>query len=160
MQESAITRMNGTLTAERRLQSASVGVLALALLAACDVAPTAKTTSEPATPPTNSILSGTSQQLRQRQADFLNRIRAADPQERTIDRALLNEQNELGLILDRSVEMDKIPALMRSILTEMAHEFPGQDLTIIAYTPSEPPRKIGTARLNARSRDMSYTPEQ
>ncbi len=106
------------------------------------------------------MLSGTSQQLRQRQADFLNRIRAADPQERTIDRALLNEQNELGLILNRSVEMDKIPALMRSILTEMAHEFPGQDLTVIAYTPSAPPRKIGTARLNAQSRDMSYTPEQ
>ncbi len=104
-------------------------------------------------------MSGSGRELRQRQADFLNQIRAADPQERTIDRALLNEQNELGLILDRGVEMDKIPALMRTILTEMAREFPGQDLTVIVYTPSEPPRKIGTARLNARSRDMSYTAE-
>jgi len=97
--------------------------------------------------------------LKQRQAEFLNRIRGADPQQRTIDRALLNEQNELGLVLDRSVEMDKIPDLMRSILTEMAREFPGQDLTVLAYTPSNPPRKIGAARLNAQTRDMSYDPE-
>ncbi len=55
---------------------------------------------------------------------FLNRIREADPQQRTIDRAMLNEQNELGLILDRSVEMQNIPDLMRAILGQMANEFP------------------------------------
>lgn len=91
--------------------------------------------------------------------EFLNRIRAADPQKHTIDRAMLNAQNELGLILDRSVEMDKVPALMKSMLMQMAKEFPGEDLTVIAYTPSEPPHKIGTARLNAGTRDMTYTPE-
>ena len=98
--------------------------------------------------------------LKQRQADFLNRIREADPQYRTIDRAVLNGKNELGLILDRSVEMDKVPDLMRTVLTQMAREFPGQDLTVIAYTPSNPPHKIGTARLNAQTRDLSYTPGQ
>ncbi|MDP9291241.1 MAG: hypothetical protein M3O82_02620 [Verrucomicrobiota bacterium] len=100
------------------------------------------------------------QNLRQRQIEFLNRIRQADPQGHTIDRALLNEQNELGLVLDRSVEMDKIPALMRTMLGQMAREFPGEDLTVIAYAPSNPPRKIGTARLNARTRDMTYTAEK
>jgi len=98
--------------------------------------------------------------LKQRQIEFLNRIRKADPQHQTIERAVFNEQNELGLILNRSVEMDKIPALMRSMLVQMARAFPGQDLTILAYTPSNPPRKIGTARLNARTRDMTYTPER
>jgi hypothetical protein len=98
--------------------------------------------------------------VKQHQIALLNRIRKADPQHRTIERALFNDQNELGLILNRSVEMDKIPALMRSILTQMAREFPGQDLTVLAYTPSNPPRKIGTARLNARTRDMTYTPER
>jgi hypothetical protein len=96
--------------------------------------------------------------VKQRQIEFLHRIRDSDPQGRTIDRAIFNEENELGLILDRSVEMDKIPALMRTILTGMAREFPGQDLTVLAYTPSQPPRKIGTAHLDARTRDMSYTP--
>jgi len=100
------------------------------------------------------------QDLKQRQMTFLNRIREADPKARTIERALLNEQNELGLVLDRTVEMDKIPALMRTMLGQMAREFPGQDLTIIAYTPSNPPRKIGTARLDARTRDMTYTPQK
>lgn len=96
---------------------------------------------------------------RGKQADFLNQIRQADPEFRTIERALLNEENELGLILDRSVDLEKIPALMRLMLTKMAAQFPGVDLTVLAYTPSKPPQKVGTARLNARTRDMTYTPE-
>lgn len=116
----------------------------------------------PPLPETQSRLPAASQNAagdRQKQADFLNRIRAADPQKRTIEKALLNENNELGLILDRSVEMNDVSGLMRSMLTEMAKEFPGQDLTVVAYAPSSPPMKIGTARLNARTRDMTYTPE-
>ncbi len=144
--------------AGQRLNRTALSLFACAILAGCDVAPT-NTASAPSTPSSNQPPLGSGRELRQRQADFLNRIRAADPQERTIDRALLNEQNELGLILDRSVEMDKVPDLMRSVLTEMAREFPGQDLTVLAYAPSEPPRKIGTARLNAQTRDMSYTAE-
>lgn len=101
-----------------------------------------------------------SSDLRQRQLAFLNRIREADPQGHTIDRALLNEQNELGLILDRSVEMQNIPPLLKTMLTKMASEFPGEDLTVVAYAPSNPPRKIGTAHLNAATRDMTYTPEK
>jgi hypothetical protein len=99
------------------------------------------------------------QDFKQRQLAFLNRIRDADPQQRTIERAMLNEQNELGLILDRNVEMNRIPDLMRMMLTEMAREFPGQDLTVLAYAPSNPPRKIGTAHLDGRTREMNYVPE-
>jgi len=98
--------------------------------------------------------------LKQRQIAFLNRIRKSDPQHRTIERALFNDQNDLGLILNRSVDLDKIPALMRTVLAQMVRDFPGQDLTILAYTPSNPPRKIGTARFNARTRDMTYTRER
>ena len=137
----------------RQFASCAITVLAAMSLASCDVAPPAATKAPTAE-------SGSSRETTQRQAEFLNRIRAADPEQRTIERALLNEQNELGLILDRTVPMDKIPDLMRSMLTEMAREFPGQNLTVLAYAPSEPPRKIGTARLNAQTRDMTYTPEQ
>jgi hypothetical protein len=129
-----------------------------ALAAGCDqptsAPPSTESESRPTTPPL------ATDNVKQRQADFLNRIRAADPQHQTIDRAMLNDQNELGLILDRTVEMDRVPDLMRSILTQMAREFPGEDLTVLAYTPSNPPHKIGTARLNAQTRDMSYTPTQ
>jgi hypothetical protein len=102
---------------------------------------------------------GSGSSLRQRQADFLNRIRESDPQYQTIQKALLNENNELGLILSRGVQLDSIPALMRAMLTQMAKEFPGHDLTIIAYAPSQPPARIGSAHLDAHSNQMTYTPE-
>lgn len=89
---------------------------------------------------------------------FLHRIREADPNEQTINRALMNDEGELGVILDKSVPMDGIPPLMKKLLTEMASDFPGEDLTVIAYTPSAPPMKLGTAKLDARTGEMSYTP--
>lgn len=97
--------------------------------------------------------------FKQRQIAFLNRIREADPEHRVIDHALLNKQNELGVILARTVEMNRIPDLMRSLLTQMAHEFPQQDLTVIAYASANPPLKIGTARFDAGRREMNYYPE-
>ena len=125
-------------------------------LAGCDgPVPVAPGTSVAPTPGTMTAGGGD----RAKQAAFLNEIRKADPNFQTIERALLNEQNELGLVLDRSVELEKIPALMKLMLTKMAAQFPGEDLTVVAYTPSNPPRKVGTARLNARTRDMTYTPE-
>jgi len=140
-------------------RSLAVVCTALGLLVSCDVAPPPVTKA--ANSPIPSVATGgNTSDLKQRQAAFLNRIRAADPQQTTIDRALLNDQNELGLILDRRVEMDKIPDLMRTMLQQMAREFPDQDLTVLAYAPSEPPRKIGTARFNARTREMTYNPEQ
>ncbi len=110
--------------------------------------------------PQNNVPSGGNSGLRQRQAEFLHRIRQADPQFKTIDRALLNEQNELGLVLNQSVAMDDIPALMRTMLAQMAKAFPQQDLTVVAYAPSNPPMKIGTATLDARSGDMKYVRAQ
>src|SRR5205807_2565687 len=61
----------------------------LALLVACDQ-PVSLSPSNRQSP----VPPGAANDLRQRQADFLNRIRAADPDHRTIDRAMLNEQNE------------------------------------------------------------------
>lgn len=130
-------------------------ILAGASLVACD----APVSVPPAGDGQQSSLSAPNS-LKTRQAEFLNRIRDADPAHRTIDRAMLNEHNELGLILDRTVELDKVPELMRTIVIQMAREFPGQDLTVLAYTPSNPPRKIGTAHLDAHSRAISYDPAQ
>jgi hypothetical protein len=97
---------------------------------------------------------------REHQAAFLQRIRNSDPQFRAIERAVFNERNELGVVLDRTVEMDSVPQLMRSLLTQMAREFPGQDLTILAYAPADPPMRLGVARLDARTRQMTYTADR
>ncbi len=101
--------------------------------------------------------SGSSQ--RQRQADFLNHLRQSDPQYQTIQKAVLNRNNELGVVLSGNVRLETIPALMRARLTQMAREFPGRDLTITAYAPTQPPARIGTAHLDTRTRQMTYTPE-
>jgi hypothetical protein len=103
---------------------------------------------------------GTEQSQEQAKLSFLKRIRDADPQYNTIERALMNERNELGIILSRNVSMDDIPTLMRSLLKQMAAEFPGENLTVIAYAPTEPPMAIGTGRLDASTREMTYTPAQ
>jgi hypothetical protein len=137
--------------------SSSLILGCLLLLASCDASPPA---SAPSTEQDRGVQPESSQGLKQRQMAFLNRIREADPQQRTIDRALINQQNELGLILDRSVEMQKIPDLMRTMLEQMAREFPNQDLTVLAYAPSNPPQKIGTAHLDARTSAMTYVPAQ
>jgi hypothetical protein len=129
------------------------------LFVSCDARQSISSTNAPPVEQNRVAQPDARQDVKQRQLAFLNRIREADPQQRTIDRAMLNEQNELGLILDGNVGMDRIPDLMRMMLTEMAREFPGQDLTVLAYTPSNPPRKIGTARLDGRTREMNYVPE-
>ena len=128
------------------------------LLSSCDTRQSISSTNAPPVEQ-NRVAPDARQDFKQRQLAFLNRIRDADPQHRTIERAMLNEQNELGLILDRSVELNRIPDLMRTMLTQMASEFPGQDLTVIAYTPSNPPQKVGTGYLNSRTKEMNYVPE-
>jgi len=132
----------------------------LCLLVSCDTRESISSGNAPPAEQNRVAQPAARQDFKQQQLAFLNRIRDADPQQRTIERAMLNEQNELGLILDANVGMDRIPDLMRMMLTEMAREFPNQDLTVLAYTPSNPPRKIGTAHLDARTRAMSYVPEQ
>jgi len=97
---------------------------------------------------------------RQRQMEFLNEMRSFDPQHEVIDRAIFNQANELGIIVNRTVVMEKIPPLMRTLLKKMAEQFPHRDLTILAYAPADPPLKIGTAHLDARTGDMSYSPEK
>ena len=99
------------------------------------------------------------QDLRRRQMEFLNQIRRFDPQREVIDRAVFNERNELGIIVDHSMEIQKIPRLTRTLVTKMAQQFPNQDVTILAYAPTNPPLKLGTAHLDARTGDMVYSPQ-
>ena len=131
------------------------------LLAACDQpAPPVVSDGRGLAPASRSIERGQASAgtVREQQAAFLNRIRQSDPQFETIQKAVLNEQNELGLVLNRNVDLESIRPLMRTMLTQMAREFPGQDLTVVAYAPANPPMKIGTGRLDAQTRQMSYTP--
>jgi len=76
-------------------------------------------------PPVQARSADNGSEVRQRQIAFLHRIRQADPRYETIEKAILNEQNELGVILNRHVEMEAVRPLMRTLLTQMAKAFPG-----------------------------------
>ncbi len=141
----------------RLRQGAVICSLGIALLGAGWGPHAAAPFGEYSPPPVQARSAEDGSELRQRQIAFVHRIRQADPRYETIEKAILNEQNELGVILNRHVEMEAVRPLMRTLLTHMAKAFPGQNLTVIAYAPSEPPMKIGTARLNARTRQMTYT---
>ena len=80
---------------------------------------------------------------------ILNRIRQDDSL--FIGRTLLNDQNQLGLVLDSTVAPDKVEGLMRKVMTQMAREFPKEDITVSVYGSSNPPRKLGTAQLNGQT---------
>jgi hypothetical protein len=75
------------------------------LLSSCDTRQSISSTNAPTAEQSRVAQPDARQDFNQRQLAFLNRIRDADPQQRIIDRAMLNEQNELGLILDRNLEM-------------------------------------------------------
>ena len=148
----------------RRVGRAFPGILLAAIVTSCS--PPVMDEPQGATAPPRDYQAGGGSGVgpatnhRQRQAEFLQRIRSADPQFQTIERALFNERNELGVVLDRKVEMDSVPRLMRSLLTQMAQEFPGEDLTVFVYAPSDPPMRLGVARLDARTRQMTYTADR
>jgi hypothetical protein len=138
----------------------AAATLAVFILVGCGKPPTRSSSSETAAEryPSAQARTANTGGIEQRRADLLNRIRSADPSQATIVRALLNEKNELGLVLSRTVDLDDVPKLLRSMLAELDKSFPGQDHTAVAYTPTNPPQTIGTARLDRRTRDMTYTP--
>jgi hypothetical protein len=62
-------------------------------------------------PPVQARSAEATHDLRQRQVAFLHRLRQADPRYQTIEKAILNEQNELGVILNRHVDMEAVRLL-------------------------------------------------
>jgi hypothetical protein len=94
----------------------------------------------------------------QRQWNYLNRIRQSESLYTLIDRTLLDDQNHVGIVLFSSVTPEKIPDLMRQVMTKMAQEFPQTDLTLDVYQSTTPPKKLGTAKLTGQTGEVIYTP--
>jgi hypothetical protein len=73
----------------------SVTMGCLRLLASCDARQSISSSNGPPAEQNRVAQPDARQDFKQKQLAFLNRIREADPQQRTINRAMLNEQNEL-----------------------------------------------------------------
>ncbi len=93
----------------------------------------------------------------QRHWTFLNQIRQEDAFSGSISRTLLDEQNQLGVVLYSSVKPEAVPDLMRAVLRGLAQKFPGEDATVIVYMTATPPRKIGSAHLDGKTEEPTYT---
>lgn len=94
----------------------------------------------------------------QRHWTFLNRIRQEDAFSDSLQRTLLNEQKQVGIVLYSSVKPETVPDLMRQVLAQIAQKFPGEDATFVVYASGTPPRKIGVAHLDGKTEETSYTP--
>lgn len=90
-------------------------------------------------------------------ARFFASVEEADPQHKTIARAVLNQYGELGVILSRGVPKKEIPKAVKLVVMRTAADFPGEDLTVVAYAQVNPPLKIGTVRFDADTRAVTYT---
>ncbi len=122
-----------------------------------------KPAAESATPPEQQVRAARAAEVPksiQQQRTCLNRIRQSDGLNSTIDRTLLDEQNQLGVVLFSTVTPDKVPALMRTVMTEMAQEFPKENVTLNVYESASPLRKMGTAHRDGQTGEVSYTPEK
>lgn|GEM_PF-6379687 len=89
--------------------------------------------------------------------DYLNRMRQADAY-RAIERTRVDEQNQLGVVLAANLKPDQIEAVVRKALEALAKKFPNEDMSLGAYAPGKPLRKLGIANYRAESGQVTYTP--
>jgi hypothetical protein len=86
---------------------------------------------------------------------FLNRLRQDDSYS-DIDRTLVNDQDELGVVLSSRIQSGQIEPLLQRVLKEMAREFPDEDITLNAYEPSKPLRKLSRVQLDGKTGEIRY----
>jgi hypothetical protein len=106
-------------------------------------------------PPVPAEASGAQEIKWNRGAAFLTRLRYADPDYRLILIACLKE-NELNLLLSRFVTNEELPILVKGLLTQLSQQFPGENLSVVAYRPVVPLREAALARLDSRTGQVSY----
>ncbi|MGH8092985.1 MAG: hypothetical protein ACREIF_05880 [Chthoniobacterales bacterium] len=137
---------------------AALLVAGLASLSACHRSNPAAESSTPSEQQVRAEHAAQAPEETQRQWNYLNRIRQSVALYTSIARTLLDDQNHIGIVLFSSVTPEKIPDLMRQVMTRMAQEFPRTDLTLDVYQSAAPPKKLGTASLNGQTGEVTYTP--
>jgi hypothetical protein len=146
----------------RRKPKCLLPILGAALLsmAACHKTKPASETATPSERQAGAAQAAEAPESIQQQWTYLNRIRQSDALNSAIDRTMLDEQKHLGVVLSSSVTPDKVPALMRTMMTEMAKEFPRENVTLNVYVSANPLRKMGTAHLDGQTGEVTYIPEK
>ena len=133
-------------------------LVALLFLPACHRSKEAAAPATPSLQPEGAERAAEVPELMQRQWTFLNRIRQDEAYSEMIARTMLNDEHEISIVLYPRVALATVPDLMRKVMTAMGQEFPHEDATVAVYQIAKPPKKIGTARLNGKTGEGSYTP--
>jgi hypothetical protein len=89
---------------------------------------------------------------------YLDRLRQRDPFNSSIERSLLTDQSEAGVVLSASIPADKVAGLMQEIMKEMAQKFPHEDISLTVFASSAPTKQIGIAHLSGQTEETSYAP--
>lgn len=89
--------------------------------------------------------------------DYLDRIRQSDAYD-AITRTLVNDQNQLGIVLAANITPANAAAVTKKAMEAIVQKFPANDMSLDAYTPAHPLRKLGTAHYNAQTGAVTYTP--
>ena len=119
----------------RQATAIGAGLLALLVLG-CDQPSDEKSLSRQSVPSTTA---SPAVPTSIRQERFLARIQQAAVGNNVIRTARMNGDNELGVILDKQVELAQVRPLLTTLLREMRTEFPGHPLQMIAYAPNGQP---------------------
>ena len=128
--------------------------IALVLLAGCDRKPEAPVISEQTA---RAMQAAQVSDSTRQHMQFLNQLRQDDALSSAIHRTTLTEEKQIGVVLYSTVKPEAVAGLMRWALTEMAHKFPGEDVSILVFMTATPPQKIGEARLDGKTGEISYT---
>jgi hypothetical protein len=134
-----------------------LGAVAL-LVAACHKSKPAAGNATPTAQQKRAARDAKAPEATQRHWTQLNRLRQSDAFNTVISRTLLDDQGQLGFVLYSRVTPDKVSPLVLQLMAEMAKEFPNEDMTLSVYGAGSPPHKIGTAYVDGKTSEATYTP--
>ena len=100
-------------------------------------------------------------EMKHRQVALLMQLMVRQPDKFTYERAYLTEQNEVALVLNSDMNMDRLPDLMKAIMSVMVREFKVRIFTVVLYQAAgaAEPRKIGIVQADAGRRTLTHLPE-
>jgi len=136
----------------------SIFATSVLLVAACHRPKPATGTATPTAQEQQAAREAVAPESTQRHLTYLNRVRQTDAFNIVIASTLLDDKGQLGFVLYSRVTPDKVPGLVRQLMAEMAKQFPQEDLILSVYGAGKPPRKIGTARVDGKTEESTYTP--
>ena len=89
---------------------------------------------------------------------FLNRIRQDDAFNDWLNRTMLTDDNQLGIVVSSPLTAKELSSRVEQLLKRLAAPSPGETLILKAYAPGKPLRLLGTGTRHGENGAFSWTP--